>query len=123
MEDNEAVIKTVIKGRSFKTRHTNITQKIDLDCIYERFPTEPGLRIFYMNTKFQIAHILTKGSFISEQWQKLCSFANVVRWKTKSSAGSDTVSPNTFEKSEQHSNVKPKYKQQPKNPERAPGAW
>jgi hypothetical protein len=32
----------------------------------------------YVNTKFQIADLLTKGSFSSHQWNALCELAQVV---------------------------------------------
>ena len=54
-EDNEAVIKTTIKGRSPTMRHITRTHRICMDWIYERLKDDPGLKIMYVGTKQQIA--------------------------------------------------------------------
>ena len=36
MEDNEAVIKMIIKGRSPTLRHVSRTHRVDLDWLFER---------------------------------------------------------------------------------------
>ena len=77
-EDNEAVLKAMIKGRSTKLRHVPRTHRISLDWLYERFRYDISLQLFYVPTKAQIADIFTKGSFSAEQWRRLCSLANIV---------------------------------------------
>ena len=76
-EDNDAVIKSVVKGRSPNLRHVARTHRVDLDFVWERLREDPGLSVHYISTKLQIADILTKGSFTSSQWSKLCSLANI----------------------------------------------
>ena len=68
LEDNEAVIKMTIKGRSTAMRHLSRTHRINLDWLFARFILDPNFRIKYLHTKYQIADILTKGSFTVEQW-------------------------------------------------------
>ena len=68
LEDNEAVIKMIIKGRSINLRHVLRTHRVDLDWLFERFREDPGLFIRYVSTKQQIAGMLTKGSFTAAQW-------------------------------------------------------
>ena len=63
LEDNEAVIKMAIKGRSMLMRHISRTHRIDLSWLFERLLKDPVIRIKYVNTKDQLADILTKGSF------------------------------------------------------------
>jgi hypothetical protein len=75
LEDNDAVIKMTVKGRSTNLRHVPRVHRIDLDSLFERFRTDPGIAIRYVNTKMQIADILTKGSFTRTQWKVLCDLA------------------------------------------------
>ena len=78
LEDNDAVIKMTIKGRSPALRHVPRTHRIDLDWLFERIRDDPGVAIRYVNTKFQIADILTKGSFTSWQWTALCELSQIL---------------------------------------------
>ena len=77
LEDNDAVIKMTVKGRSPAMRHITRTHRVDTDWLFERFQNDPGISIKYVNTKQQIADILTKGSFTSIQWNALCDLAQV----------------------------------------------
>ena len=43
LEDNDATIKMVIKGRSPAMRHVQRTHRIDLDWLFESFRIDPGL--------------------------------------------------------------------------------
>ncbi len=65
-EDNEAVIKMTIKGRSPQIRHVSRTHRIDLDFLFERIREDPGIQIMFVGTKDQIADMLTKGAFSAE---------------------------------------------------------
>ena len=42
MEDNEAVIKITIKGRSPAMRHVSRTYRVDLDALFERIDIDPS---------------------------------------------------------------------------------
>ena len=72
-EDNDAVIKMCIKGRSPAMRHVARTHRIDLDWLWERMRTDPGVFIKYVGTKEQIADMFTKGAFTAETWRNLCT--------------------------------------------------
>jgi hypothetical protein len=76
-EDNEAVIKMTIKGRSPNMRHVQRTHRVNLDWLFERMARDPGIRIKYVGTKQQIADILTKGSFTGIQWKALLRLAQI----------------------------------------------
>ena len=76
-EDNDAVIKQTIKGRSPNMRHIARTHRVDLDWLWERIREDPGIYIKYVGTKEQIADLFTKGSFTAEQWGKLCRLAQI----------------------------------------------
>ena len=77
LEDNDAVIKICIKGRSLMLRHVARTHRVDLDALYVIIATDPGIAIRYVNTKMQIADIFTKGSFTAEAWRTLCKLLQV----------------------------------------------
>ena len=62
-EDNEAVIKMIIKGRSHTMRHVSRTQRVALDWFFDRINWDPKIQIKYIDTKNQIADILTKVKF------------------------------------------------------------
>ena len=76
-EDNDAVIKQCIKGRSPAMRHVARTHRVDLDWLWERIRMDPGVNIKYVGTKEQIADIFTKGSFSADQWSRLCRLAQI----------------------------------------------
>ena len=71
LEDNDAVIATVIKGRSPVLKHCNRTQRIALDWLLERLQNDPGISLRYVSTHDQIADIFTKAAFQGQQWSHL----------------------------------------------------
>ena len=62
-EDNEAVIKMIIKGRNPTMRHVSRTHRVALDWLFDRINLDPKIQIKYSDTKNQLADILTKGNF------------------------------------------------------------
>ena len=50
-EDNEAVIKMIIKGRSPTMRHVSRTHRIALDWLFDRINLESKIQIKYVDTK------------------------------------------------------------------------
>ena len=54
-EDNEAVIKMIIKGRSPTMRHVSRTHRIAPDWLFHRINFEPKIQIKYVDTKNQLA--------------------------------------------------------------------
>ena len=59
-EDNEAVIKMIIKSRSPTTRHVFRTNRDALDWSFDRINLDPKIQIKFVDTKHQLADILTK---------------------------------------------------------------
>ena len=53
-------------------RHVLRTFRVDLDWLFERVRVDPGIFMKYVNTKKQLADLLTKGSFTAAQWAELC---------------------------------------------------
>ena len=70
-EDNEAVIKMIIKGRSLTMRHVSRTHRVALDWLFDRIDLDSKIQIKYIDTKNQFADILTKGSFTRDEWNHL----------------------------------------------------
>ena len=59
-EDNEAMIKMIIKGRSPAMRHVSRTHRVTLDWLFDRINLDPKIHIKYIDTKNQLADILPK---------------------------------------------------------------
>ena len=74
-EDNDAVIKMIVKGRSPNLRHVARTHRIDLDWLFERIAKDPGMFMKWVGTKEQLGDILTKGSFTADSWNSLLKLA------------------------------------------------
>ena len=74
-EDDEAVIKMIIKGRSPTMRHVSSTHRVALDWLFDRINLDPKIQIKYIDTKNQLADILTKRNFTRDEWNhSLCLF-------------------------------------------------
>ena len=76
-EDNEAVIKMIMKGRSPTMRHVSRTHRVALDWLFDRINLDPKIQIKYIHTKNQLADILTKGSFTRDEWNHLLTLFNI----------------------------------------------
>ena len=73
-EDNEAVIKMIIKGRSLTMRHVSRTHRVALDWLFDRIYLDSKIQIKYIDTKNQLADILPKGNFTRDEWNHLLIF-------------------------------------------------
>ena len=76
-EDNEAVIKMIIKGRSPTMGHVSRTHRVALDWLFDRINPDSKIQIKYIDTKNQLADILTKGSFTCDEWNHLLCLFNI----------------------------------------------
>ena len=76
-EDNEAVIKMIIKGRSQIMRHVPRTHRVALDWLFDRTSLDPKIQIKYIDTKDRLADILTKGNFTRDEWNQLLCLFNI----------------------------------------------
>ena len=75
-EDNEAVIKMIVKGRSPTMRHVSRTHRVALDWVFYRINLDSKIQIKYIDTKNQLADILTKGNFTRDEWNHLFVFVS-----------------------------------------------
>ena len=76
-EDNEAVIKMIMKGRSPTMRHVSRTHRVALDWLFDRINLDSKIQIKYIDTKNQLADILTKGNFTRDEWNHWLSLFNI----------------------------------------------
>ena len=73
-EDNEAVMKMIIKGRSPTMRDVSRTHRVALDWLFDRINLDSTIHIKYIDTENQLADILTKGNFTRDEWNHLLCF-------------------------------------------------
>ena len=70
-EDNETVIKMIIKGRSPTMRHVSRTHRIALDCAKSKSSTS-------IDSKNQFGDILAKVNFTRDAWNHLLCFFSIL---------------------------------------------
>ena len=83
-EDNEAVIKMIMKGRSPTMRHVSRTHRVALDWLFDRINLDLKIQIKYIDTKNQLADILTKGNFTRDDWNHLLTLFNISHFSSTS---------------------------------------
>ena len=76
-EDNKAVIKMIFDGRSPTMRHVSRTHRVAIDWLFDRINLDPKIQIKYIDTKNQLADILTKDNFTRDEWNHLLSLFNI----------------------------------------------
>ena len=76
-EDNEAVIKMIMKGRSPTMRHVFRTHRVALDWLFDQINLDPKIQIKHIDTKNQLADILTNGNFTRDEWNHLLNLFNI----------------------------------------------
>ena len=76
-EDNEAEIKMMIQGRIPTMRHVPRTHRVALDWLFDRNNFDQKIPIRYIDTKHQLADILTKGNFTRDEWNNLLHLFNI----------------------------------------------
>ena len=76
-EDNEAVIKMITKSRSPTMRHVSRTHRVALGWLFDRINLASKIQIRYIDTKHQLADVLTKGNFTRDEWNNLLHLFNI----------------------------------------------
>jgi hypothetical protein len=84
-EDNEAVIKIVKNARSMALRHLPRTHRIDVHWLFE-VCSNPRVRMLYVNTKQQVADLMTKSINNQTNWAHLLDI-NQIRPGIERAAG------------------------------------
>ena len=68
----------LVKGRSPTVRHVSRTDRVALGWLFDRINLEPKIQIKFVDTKNQLAEILTKGSFSRNEWNHLLRLFNIM---------------------------------------------
>ena len=76
-------------------RHVSRTHRVALDWLFDRINLDPKIQIKYIDTKNQLADILTKGNFTRDEWNHLLCLFNISHF-------SSTVCSDTMAKRSQH---------------------
>ena len=95
------------KGRSRNMGHVTRTMRIDIDLLFERLKTDKGIFFKYVNTKEQLADMLTKGSVTAATWGYLIDFCCL---------GPITAGSNTMQGKQQQEPPRPKQQQLRQHP-------
>ena len=72
----------IIKGRSPTMRHVSRTHGVALDWLFDRINLDSKIQIKYVESKNQLADILTKGSFTSNDWNNMLHLFNIMNHTT-----------------------------------------
>ena len=67
-------------------RHVSRTHRVALDWWLGRINLEPKIQIKYVDTKNQLADILTKGSFSRDEWKHVLRLFNIMSFSMFSSS-------------------------------------
>ena len=65
-DDNEVVIQIIVKGRSPTIGHVSRTRRVALDSLFDKINLDLKIQIKIVDTKNQLANMLTKGSFTGD---------------------------------------------------------
>ena len=68
--------KRSFKGRSPMMRHVSRTHRASLGWLVDRVNLDPRIQIKYVDTKNQLADVLTKGNFTLDEWNHLLRLFN-----------------------------------------------
>ena len=83
-EDNEAVIKMIIRGRSRTPRHVSRTNRVALDWLFDRTNSDHNFQIRYVDSRNQLADLLTKGHLTRDEWNRLLCLFNISLFSSQS---------------------------------------
>ena len=75
-EDNQAVMKIIQKARSMSLRHLPRTHRIDIHWLFE-VCANPQVRMTYVNTKQQVADLMTKAINAPPTWEHLLDIVQI----------------------------------------------
>ena len=76
-------------------RHVSRTHRVALDWLFDRINLDSKIQIKYIDTKNQLADMLTKGNFTRDEWNHLLCLFNVSHF-------SSSVCSETMAKRSQH---------------------
>ena len=63
-------------------RHVSRTHRVVLDWLFDRINLDPKIQIKYVDTKHQLADILTKRNFTRDEWNNLLHLCNISHFRS-----------------------------------------
>ena len=98
-------------------RHVSRSHRVALDCLFDRIKLDPKIQIKYIDTKNQLADMLTKGNFTRDEWNHLlCLFnishfsstvcSEVMSQRTQKESGEERVSHSKVETDDEFDRLK-----------------
>ena len=70
----------IIKRRSPTIRHVSRNHRVALDWLFDRITLEPKIQIKYVDTKNQLADMLTEVGFSRGEWNHLLRLLNIMNF-------------------------------------------
>ena len=71
------MIKMITKGRRPTMRHVSRTHRVAMDWLIDGINLDSKIQIRYIDTKHQLADMLTKGNFARDEWNNLLHLFNI----------------------------------------------
>ena len=99
-EDYEAVIRMTTIGRSPTMRHVSRTHRVVLGWLFDRINLDSKIQIRYIDTKHQLADILTRGNFTRDERNNLLHLINISHFSSACCAKNSSLTscPKTMAK-------------------------
>ena len=69
-----------MKSKSPRMRHVSRTHRVALDRLFDRINSDTQIQIKYVDTKNQLADLLTKGCFTRDEWSNLLRLSNIMNF-------------------------------------------
>ena len=87
--------------------HVSRTHRVALDWLFDRINLDPKIQIKYVDTKNQLADILTKGNFTRDERNHLLNLLNITHFSsTVCTAGNGKTSSTRLRRRTCHIEVK-----------------
>ena len=77
-EDNDALIKMIIKGKGPTMRHVSRTHRVALDWLFDRINLDGKIQIEYVESKESTRRHFDKGNFTRDEWHNLLHLFNIM---------------------------------------------
>ena len=63
-------------------RHVSRTHRVAIDWLLDRINLDPKIQVKYIDTKNQLADMLTKGNFTRDEWNPLLCLFNIIHFSS-----------------------------------------
>ena len=77
-ENNEAVIRMIIKGGSPMMRHMSRMHRVERDWLVDRINLDPRIQIKFVDIKNHLADLFIKGNFTRDEWNHIFRLFNIL---------------------------------------------